>query len=161
MTTYFDTRQRWIAALGVAEDHPDALRELCKRAATDPTYTNPGDLEERGWATYLQAVDCHAVGADVVLRCLDVYLRRDLRAVALGLAAVQHPCLPQMRALLAKHPPYEGMIPEDLDAKAARVGSLCSDAHSVMHAIAQDLPRGDNPVTCARLLWGMLEEPTP
>lgn len=176
MTTYFDELGRWLDDLERAEIDPKPLRKRCfKHASREWWQEDPHTLEARGWAAYLLATVNHPDDEEdepspiedfaclTVVRAIEAKVRRDLRFLDAALYNTKPPAEPRLGALRRKHPPYESDIAEDLAPAAQRVKRLCSDAHDLMHAIANDYNVSDNPARAAEQAMDRADgkEPTP
>jgi len=156
MTAYFDNLQGWLLDCRDAEDDDGAaLRRRAASVLRGAFLLLPSDpyhAERTGWALMVERWDeAPEQVASLVVAIIEDKVRRDVRAVGLGLAALGGGEAAAVWRLLAAHPEPEDSAPEDPSDAGARVLRLCSDAHSVMHVLAS-AGWDDHPGRCAALL---------
>jgi hypothetical protein len=149
MTTYFDTREGWLRDLrALADGHTVWIEARCAKTLRADAQSPDVDFFFRGIAHAWMAAPCESVALSIV-QAIEREVRRDVRAVGLASDKTVAGCKAACEAWESKHPPCADDY-EDLDVAAERVRALCSDAHDLMHGLAN--VASDNPVTAFFIL---------
>lgn len=167
MTTYFDTRSGWLRDLRqvasaiydedgmLTSDHYAAMDARCYRLRLADPIGADVDFFFRGLADAWVASPTEYT-ALVIVQAIEREVIRDMEAVKVACTLVkigsQH-SLALHRWTLR----YTGdRPPEELAQIVDRVRDMCSDAHDLMHSVAQAYRCSDNPRNAVHGLWEMV-----